>query len=140
MIFNPWELAKYIKALYNEQLVQKEFLKNIVNNQSLIFKKLKRMSETFDQFVTDINATYDQLQKSSNEIIAKLADLEAAIQTQNNIPDNVAEAFAKLKTAVQANDDIVPDAVVTPPATTGADGSAAPAGPAADGTDAKISG
>ncbi len=58
------------------------------------------------QQLTDLTA---QEEKAKGEIIAKLANLEAAIAAAGNTTPEVDAALAALKTSVQGVDDIVAD-------------------------------
>jgi hypothetical protein len=51
-----------------------------------------------------------QNEKARTEILAKVADLEAAIETAGSTTPEVDAALAALKASVQADDDLNPDA------------------------------
>jgi len=56
-----------------------------------------------------------QLGKIGTEVTGKLTALEEAILAQGNASPEVELALAELKTAVQAVDNLIPDAPVEPP-------------------------
>lgn len=56
-----------------------------------------------------------QNEKARTEILAKVADLEAAIETAGSTTPEVDAALAALKASVQADDDLNPDASVEQP-------------------------
>ena len=62
----------------------------------------------------DINAVVTQLGKAKDEIVAKIADVQAQLDAAN-VPAETVDLTA-LNAAAQALDDIVPDAVVDAPA------------------------
>lgn len=64
--------------------------------------------------VSKVNGETQGLQTEVNTLKTKVADLEAALNAGGNASQEVLDAFAGLKTQVQAVDDAVPD-VVTPP-------------------------
>lgn len=59
------------------------------------------------QQLRDITA---QNEKARAEILARVAELEAAIQNAGNSTPEVDEALAALRASVQADDDMNPDA------------------------------
>ena len=59
------------------------------------------------QQITDLTA---QNEKARAEVLAKIADMQAALDAAGSVDPTVLEAFAALKASVQADDDIVPDA------------------------------
>jgi hypothetical protein len=56
-------------------------------------------------------ALKDQVVKTRAETLEKIAKLEEAVANSGNTSPEVDEALAALKTAVQAADDDIPDAV-----------------------------
>lgn len=58
----------------------------------------------------EIRSLRDQVLKGNEEIKGKIAALEEAINNQDETSQEVTDALAELKSAVQAQDDIVPDA------------------------------
>ena len=60
--------------------------------------------------VTDVSA---QLTKAQDEILGKIAALEAAL-VNVELPEEAVVAFDALRAQTQALDDIVPDAIVDP--------------------------
>lgn len=59
-----------------------------------------------------VAALSDQMNKVKTEIVTKVADLEAALNSSGSVPADVAAAFASVKAAVDTLDAIVPDAQV----------------------------
>jgi len=63
--------------------------------------------------ITELTAQND---KARDEVLAKLADLQAALDAAGAVDPAVLEAFSALKASVQTDDDIVPDVPVDPQA------------------------
>ena len=75
-----------------------------------ILERLDRIVTTqteLSQQITDLTA---QNEKARAEVLAKIADMQAALDAAGSVDPTVLEAFAALKASVQADDDIVPDA------------------------------
>ena len=66
---------------------------------------LMKVNELF----VEITALSEQLTKVQEEILGKIADLEAALASVD-VPEEAADALVALRLNVQALDDIVPDA------------------------------
>ena len=75
---------------------------------------LKEISMTGAEALAAIQAIGTQLTKAKDEIVAKIAQLEAATANANLSPEAEA-ALADLKNQAQALDDVVPDATSEPP-------------------------
>lgn len=60
------------------------------------------------QQITDLTA---QNEKARAEVLAKIADMQAALDAAGNVDPAVLAAFDALKASVQADDDIVADPV-----------------------------
>ena len=58
------------------------------------------------QQITDLTA---QNERARAEVLAKIADMQAAIDAAGAVDPAVLEAFDALRASVQADDDIVPD-------------------------------
>lgn len=112
----------------------------LLENQLLILKHLHTMAQTFAEFQADLEAQTAQLQTSTDTLLKAtqeeadtLKKLEDVMNQQNTIPDALAEAFAKhksavgrVKTAADALDAQVPDPATIPDGNgdvTNADGS-----------------
>jgi len=78
-----------------------------------IIKKLNTMALSHAELAQQLTDVATQVEKSKAEITTKIADLEAAIQNAGNTTQEVDNALAALKTAVQGVDDIVPDQPTT---------------------------
>ena len=65
-------------------------------------------------FALQLTALKDQLAKAKTEITDKLTALGDAIDSADDVAPEVIAAFDELKAAVQAQDDIVPDAPTEP--------------------------
>jgi len=65
------------------------------------------------ELAAKLTALTEQTEKAKAEILAKLADLDAALQAADDVTPEVQAAFDALKGSVQGVDDIVADA--TPP-------------------------
>ena len=73
-----------------------------------IQKTLKEIAMTGAEALAAIQAVGTQLTKAKDEILAKIAQLEASLANANLSPEAEA-ALADLKTQAQALDDVVPD-------------------------------
>ncbi len=76
-----------------------------------IQERLDRIMTTQAEFALQIAALTEQNEKARAEVLAKIADMQAAIDAASNVDPGVLEAFDALKASVQADDDIVPDPV-----------------------------
>jgi len=65
-----------------------------------------------DELAQQLTDIVNQNEKARQEVLAKIADLEAALATAGAVSPAVQDAVSALKASVQANDDIVPDAPV----------------------------
>ena len=65
------------------------------------------------ELAAQLTALKDQLAKAKTEITDKLTSLGDAIEAADDVAPEVIAAFDELKAAVQAQDDIVPDAPTT---------------------------
>lgn len=75
-----------------------------------LISKIDRIVMTNEELAKGLSDLNAQLGKVNTEITGKIADLEAAITGSGSVPQTVVDAFNALKPAVQALDDIVPDA------------------------------
>lgn len=82
---------------------------------TLIIKKLDKIMSDQTQLAADLQALTAQTEKAKAEIIAKVAELEAAITNAGNTTPEVDAALAGLKAAVQGVDDLNADAPPPPP-------------------------
>lgn len=82
-----------------------------LQNEDLIIKKLDNMSKTQAEIAAELVAIKEQNDKARAEVLAKIADLETALANSGNSTPEVDDALAALKSSVQTDDDIVPDAV-----------------------------
>ena len=89
-------LARLIDALFRDEPFEKEIL-----------MKLEELSAT-------LLTLSNQLSKAKDEILGKIAALEAAVGNATDLPPDVVAAVEGVLSAAQALDDIVPDA--PPPA------------------------
>jgi len=70
------------------------------------------MAETQQELVEQVNQLTTQVAKIGTEtsaLIQKVADLEAALNSQPNVTPELQVAFDALKAQVQTVDDLVPD-------------------------------
>lgn len=74
-----------------------------------INKKLNLIMANQQQHAAELRALKEQNDKARAEVLAKIADLEAAIIAAGNTTPEVDTALADLKASVQTDDDIVPD-------------------------------
>lgn len=63
------------------------------------------------ELAAELRAVVEQNEKAHAEVVAKIADLEAALANAGNTTPEVDEALAALKASVQKDDDLNPDAV-----------------------------
>ena len=75
-----------------------------------IQERLDKIMTTQAELALQIAALTEQNEKARAEVLAKLADMQAAIDAAANVDPTVLEAFDALKASVQADDDVVPDA------------------------------
>lgn len=77
---------------------------------ALIAERLDLIMTTQAEFAVQIAALTEQNEKARAEVLAKIADLQAALDAAAAVDPAVLSAFDALKASVQADDDIVPDA------------------------------
>lgn len=75
-----------------------------------VLDKLEEVLMNQQELANELRAVKDQNEKARAEIVAKIADLEAALNDAGNTTPEVDEALAALKASVQADDDLHPDA------------------------------
>lgn len=75
-------------------------------------EKLESIMTTQAQLAAQLTALAEQATKAKNEVLAKFDELQVAITNAGNVTPEVETALAALATAVQATDDLVPDAPV----------------------------
>jgi hypothetical protein len=107
------------------QRSDRELLYYMASEFHYIIQKLKKMADeqlTQEQLAAQFDALSDQLDKSKQEVLTEVAALEAQIGSGSQgdgttiIPTAAFTAsLARLKSAVQAQDDLNPDAPVTTP-------------------------
>jgi ABC-type transporter Mla subunit MlaD len=73
-----------------------------------LIKKLNQIIMTQEELAIQLNEIRDQADKSKNEIIQKISDLEAAVSNAGATTPAVDAALSSLKASIQALDDIVP--------------------------------
>jgi hypothetical protein len=78
-----------------------------------VIERLESIMATQAELQVQIEALTVQAEKAKGEIVAKIADLQAAIEAADEVDPGVVAAVAALTAVVQGVDDIVPDA---PPA------------------------
>ena len=91
-----------------------EELETAINRLLKLVKQSRTIMATQAELATELAAKTAQTRKAIDEITAKLAALEEAVKNAP-VTAELAAAVAALGVAVQAADDIVPDAP-TPPA------------------------
>jgi hypothetical protein len=74
-----------------------------------IEERLDRIMTTQAELAQQITDLTAQNEKARAEVLAKIADMQAAIDAAGTVDQAVLDAFAALKLSVQADDDIVPD-------------------------------
>jgi len=72
--------------------------------------RLESIMTTQAQLAAQLTALAEQATKAKNEVLAKFDELQVAITNAGNVTPEVETALAALATAVQATDDLVPDA------------------------------
>ncbi len=75
-----------------------------------IQERLDRIMTTRAELALQIAALTEQNEKARAEVLAKIADMQAALDAAGAVDPAVLTAFDSLKASVQADDDIVPDA------------------------------
>jgi archaellum component FlaC len=93
-------------------MVYDDNCKELDIKQSLnsIFNILKQIKMEQSELAAQLTTLKDQTEKAKAEILAKLADLDAALQAADDVTPEVQAAFDALKSSVQGVDDIVADA------------------------------
>ena len=86
---------------------------DIKQSLNSIFNILKQIKMEQSELAAQLTTLKDQTEKAKAEILAKLADLDAALQAADDVTPEVQAAFDALKSSVQGVDDIVPDAPTT---------------------------
>ena len=76
-----------------------------------VLERLDSIMATQAELQVQIEALTVQAEKAKGEIVAKLAELQAAIDNADEVDPGVVAAFDALKAVVQGVDDIVPDPV-----------------------------
>jgi hypothetical protein len=104
------KLKVKLKMKLNVDLPQLDEIKDLIET---INKQLEKIIMTGDEALAAIQGIGTQLTKAKDEIVAKIAELTAALANANISPAAEA-ALADLKAQAQALDDVVAD--VTPPA------------------------
>lgn len=79
-----------------------------------VFTTGEKIMAALKDLATQLVALNDQVQKSRTEVLAKIAELEAALSNVE-LPADAQAALESLKASVQAVDDVVPDAAPEPP-------------------------
>ena len=74
-----------------------------------LVERLDSIMTTQAELAVQITELTAQNDKARAEVLARFADLQAAIDAAAEVDPAVLEAFAALKASVQADDDIVPD-------------------------------
>lgn len=75
-----------------------------------IIERLDIIMTTQAELATQIEELTAQNEKARAEVLAKIAELQAALDAAGTVDQAVLDAFGALKASVQADDDIVPDA------------------------------
>ena len=73
-------------------------------------ERLDRIMETQAELAVALTELTAQNDKARAEVLAKIADLQSALDAATTVDPAVLEAFDALKASVQTDDDIVPDA------------------------------
>jgi hypothetical protein len=75
-----------------------------------ILERLDSIMTTQAELAVQIAELTAQNDKARAEVLAKIADMQAALDAAANVDPAVVAAFDALKASVQTDDDIVPDA------------------------------
>ncbi len=70
----------------------------------------RRMEMKLEELSATLLTLSNQLAKAKDEILSKIAELEAAVGNAGDLPPEVVDAVAAVVGAAQQLDDIVPDA------------------------------
>jgi ElaB/YqjD/DUF883 family membrane-anchored ribosome-binding protein len=94
----------------------------IVSLLRRIERKLDRhmatVKEAFAELATEANKIFDEVKKTNDTAMAKVAQLEAALANRDMTPEEQS-AMEEAKAALQKTDDLIPDELPTePPADT----------------------
>jgi hypothetical protein len=74
-----------------------------------IHERLDHIMTTQAELAVQITELTAQNDKARAEVLARIADLQAAIDAAAEVDPAVLEAFTALQASVQTDDDIVPD-------------------------------
>jgi hypothetical protein len=74
-----------------------------------------RIKELLMALSDDLNLISDQLEKAKSEVTGKIGELEGALASAGEQPQEVADAVAALKQVAQGLDDVVADVPVVAP-------------------------
>ena len=85
-----------------------------LNDEHKILKKLNQIIMEQSELAAQLTALQTQTEKAKAEILAKIADLEGALDAADDVTPEVQAAFDALKASVQGVDDIVADAPTEP--------------------------
>jgi hypothetical protein len=78
--------------------------------QHLFAHQLRTIMTTQAELAQQIAALTEQNEKARSEVLAKISDMQAALDAAGAVDPAVLAAFDALRASVQADDDIVPDA------------------------------
>ena len=70
----------------------------------------RRMEMKLEELSAQLLSVSSQMAKAKDEILSKIAELEAAVGNAADLPQEVVDAVAAVVGAAQQLDDIVPDA------------------------------
>ena len=87
-----------------------------IDQVSNIIERLDTIMATQAELAVQITELTAQNDKARAEVLAKIADLQAALDAAANVDPAVQTAFDALKASVQTDDDIVADAPPPPEA------------------------
>lgn len=87
----------------------------VLSNQRKQRKQNERTHMKLSELKANLDEATKQIRKGTDEVVLKIKALEDAINTADpEVPQEVQDALAELKTASQGLDDTVPDAAEIP--------------------------
>lgn len=81
------------------------------SNNEAIYMKINELAGIIQASVEQLTKAHDEILAKQAELFSKIEDLEDALSTAEDIPEEVSIAIDSLRASAQSLDDIVPDVV-----------------------------
>lgn len=113
-------------SLFGECLDRKKYLSDlnefyinlvgkITSHNEVIYMKINELAGIIQASVEQLNKAHDEILAKQAELLAKITDLEDALATAGEIPEEASLAIDALRASAQSLDDIVPDVIPSEP-------------------------